>query len=129
QVSKLYLTSPVSEIPQPHYTNAACVFQTSLSAHQLFPALQTIEQKHGKTPKAKNAPRVIDIDLLFFGHESYQEEHLQIPHPRWRERLFVLVPLVDLTDHISLPLPNDPTKFEFINLQELIAELHQSSLQ
>jgi 2-amino-4-hydroxy-6-hydroxymethyldihydropteridine diphosphokinase len=127
RASKFYITSPVSDIPQPDYINAACSLQTTLSAHELFEALQVIERKHGKEPKAKNAARVIDIDLLFFGQEIHQEEDLQIPHPRWRDRLFVLVPLADLTDHIALPSAIDTTKIKHINLHELIAQLRQTS--
>lgn len=103
EVSSFYKTSPVSEIPQSDYLNAVCRFKTGLSAGRLFEALKAIEKSLGKEPKSKNVPRVIDIDLLFFGTESYQEEGLEIPHPRWRERLFVIVPLLDLTATIIVP--------------------------
>lgn len=103
KVSFFYETSPVSDIPQSDYLNAVCCFKTGLNPQSLFAALKDIEISLGKETKPKNAPRVIDIDLLFFGFESYQEEDLEIPHPRWQERLFVIVPLLDLISAITVP--------------------------
>jgi len=102
-VSSFYDTTPVSDIVQPDYINAVCKLTTSMQAHALQKHLQSIEVSFGKTPKPKNAPRIIDIDILFFGTEKHEEPDLQIPHPRWHERLFVLVPLLELTKSITLP--------------------------
>lgn len=100
QASAFYETSPVGGIPQSDYLNAVCCFKTGMDAKSLFRSLESIEKALGKEPKPKNHPRVIDIDILFFGTESFHEEELEIPHPRWRERLFVIIPLLELTDSI-----------------------------
>jgi 2-amino-4-hydroxy-6-hydroxymethyldihydropteridine diphosphokinase len=103
--SRFYLTSPVSQIPQKPYINAVCHFQTQLSARQLLEYLQHIEISLGKTPKPKNAPRPIDLDILLFGLEIHQDNDLEIPHPRWMDRLFVLTPLSDLASTLIVPDP------------------------
>lgn len=118
--SRFYITTPVSEIPQKDYLNAVCAFKTSFSAEELLLALQQIETRLGKIQKAKDAPRIIDLDILFFGLESHATPTLEIPHPKWRERLFVLTPLCDLTTEITVP--NSGGGFEKIDLTKLIKE-------
>lgn len=103
--SRFYRTTPVSDIPQNDYVNAICSFNSTLGAKVLLKELQNIETSLGKIRKEKNAPRAIDLDILFFGEESYNEPELIIPHPRWHERLFVLVPLSDITKVIMMPGP------------------------
>jgi len=101
--SRFYRTRPVSPIPQEKYINAVCCLETTMDAHTLLKQLQKIECSLGKIPKPKEAPRPIDIDILFYGHEKINDDRLTVPHPLWQERLFVLAPLNDLTDEISLP--------------------------
>jgi 2-amino-4-hydroxy-6-hydroxymethyldihydropteridine diphosphokinase len=119
KTSRLYQTTPVSEIPQNDYINAVCKLQTMLSIDELFQELKIIEKTLGKHLKAKTAPREIDIDILFFGDSYRKTESLQIPHPRWKERLFVLMPLWDLTDEIVYPLDDQGNK-ETLQLKEFI---------
>nr|MBA3816227.1 2-amino-4-hydroxy-6-hydroxymethyldihydropteridine diphosphokinase [Parachlamydiaceae bacterium] len=92
KVSSFYSTQPVSDIVQRWYVNAACRFRTTMGVKDLLHKLQQIEIEHGKIVKPKNAPRTIDIDVLFFGNERHDEAECEIPHPRWRERLFVIKP-------------------------------------
>ncbi len=103
RVSRFYQTKPVSPIPQADYINAACCFRTNIPPLRLLRELQQIETKLGKLPKSKQSPRVIDCDILFYGDEAISLPQLEIPHPRWRERLFVLRPLADLVDKLLLP--------------------------
>lgn len=107
KASSFYKTSPVSVLPQNDYVNAVCKFETSLTPHALLKVLQDIEKRLGKEPKPKCAPRLIDCDILFFGNQSVSTPELEIPHPRWRERLFVLIPLFELTKTVRLPERND----------------------
>jgi len=120
EVSQSYETSPISDIPQSDFINLVCSLRTTLSAFELLSYLQKIETKLGKTPKPKDAPRTIDIDILFFGtdlHEkNKQNDHidLEIPHPRWKQRLFVIVPLLDLTKAVTVPANLDGKRGEEI---------------
>jgi len=107
RLSSLYRTSPIgATVPQDDFTNAACEVKTTLGPFELFDRLCAIERSLGKEPKGRGEPRPIDIDLLLYGQLSLNETHLQLPHPRMLERLFVLLPLSELIDQI--PLPSGP---------------------
>ncbi|MFA6916411.1 MAG: 2-amino-4-hydroxy-6-hydroxymethyldihydropteridine diphosphokinase [Parachlamydiales bacterium] len=121
--SKLYLTTPVSDIPQPDYLNCAWAFETTLNPLQLLDLLQSIEKELGKIDKPKNAPRLIDLDILLYDDIAYNQPELCIPHPCWKERAFVLIPLVELAHEVKMA---DGTQ---LNIQELIAKLPQEALQ
>lgn len=113
-VSSFYLTSPVSEIPQAPYINAVCRFRTEYSLAALFEKLQRLEAMFSLRSKQKNAPRVLDIDILFFDKQAFNSPKLEVPHPRWKERLFVLRPLADLVETVTLPCG------EILNISSLI---------
>ena len=66
-ISRFYYTTPVSSIPQESYVNAVCCFKTYLTLRELQAELQKIEKELGKKEKQKDAPRVIDLDILFYG--------------------------------------------------------------
>lgn len=101
--SHWYDTAPVG-VPdgQPRYLNGVVVGQTSLTPRQLLDQLLDIEQASGRTRPSPLAPRTLDLDLILFGSQRIQEPGLVVPHPRFRERLFVLEPLAavapDLVD-------------------------------
>jgi 2-amino-4-hydroxy-6-hydroxymethyldihydropteridine diphosphokinase len=92
----------MSPIPQPSFINAVCEIQSCLSPQELLYTLQNIEIFLGKTVKAKEASRLIDLDLLLFGNHFASTPTLELPHPRWKERLFVLIPLLDLTEQLEV---------------------------
>ena len=115
-LSHFYITSPVSSIPQPDFINAVCSIETTMDMRTLFHFLQSIEIKYGKVAKIKEAPRPIDLDLLFFGHEFCCDGDLTVPHPEWKNRLFVLTPLMDLVDTITVPHGTDLAALETIHL-------------
>ncbi len=118
--SSIYRTSPVSPIPQPYYLNAVCQFYTNLSPDDLFCELQLLERLMGQNPKKSSAlPRYLDLDILFLGGEAISSSLLEIPHPRWKERLFVLVPLRDLVKEIILP------NGQILELDGMIADLQK----
>lgn len=118
-LSRLYRTTPVSDIPQTDYINAVCRFQTSLHPEEIFQYLKKNETDLGKCPKPKNAPREIDIDILFFGPHYIHTSALQIPHPRWKERLFVLAPLADLIEEAVYPIDNGGS-LETLKIKEFL---------
>jgi 2-amino-4-hydroxy-6-hydroxymethyldihydropteridine diphosphokinase len=102
KLSRLYRTTPVSQMPQAPYLNAVCRFQTELAVELLWQKLQILEKSMGKERKPKDAPRLIDLDLLFYGSLVTATREWVIPHPRWHERLFVLAPLADVTEELPL---------------------------
>lgn len=122
RASPLYKTPPVSPFPQPDYVNAVCLFETDASITALFQELQAIERALGKVSKGKELPRPIDLDLLFYGARSYEEGEMRVPHPRWKERLFVLIPLSDLLGKVEVD-------GETFRMGELIAEFPKEEVE
>ena len=105
-VSRYYDTVPVGVSgPQAMYLNAAVVGETALSARALLDALLAIEQERGRERPYVNAPRTLDLDLILLGDTVLEEPGLTVPHPRFRERRFVLEPLAavaaDFRDPVS----------------------------
>ena len=95
-VSRLYRTRAWGVEDQPDFVNAAALVQTQLAARDLLRALQTLEVELGRRPTYRWGPRVIDLDILYYGEERIDENDLVIPHPRLSQRSFVLVPLADI---------------------------------
>lgn len=90
-------TSPVDvEGEQPDYLNAVAVGRTSLRPHDLLRRLLALEQQRGRRREGTRSPRTLDLDLILYGTLVVADEHLQVPHPRFRERDFVLAPLAAL---------------------------------
>jgi 2-amino-4-hydroxy-6-hydroxymethyldihydropteridine diphosphokinase len=89
----------------PAYLNAVGVGESSLTAGDLFAALRTVEAAAGRTRPYQGAPRTLDLDLVLAGDDVVDEPGLQVPHPRFRDRLFVLEPLAaiapDLVDPVT----------------------------
>jgi 2-amino-4-hydroxy-6-hydroxymethyldihydropteridine diphosphokinase len=96
-VSRLIETVPV-DVPddQPPFLNAAVTGATSLDPRALLDALLTIERADGRERPYRNAPRTLDLDLILYGDGVVREEGLEVPHPRFREREFVLEPLAEI---------------------------------
>jgi 2-amino-4-hydroxy-6-hydroxymethyldihydropteridine diphosphokinase len=100
RVSTIYETEPVSDIPQGAYLNGVIEIETGLSPRELLEALINIEKSLGRVRTARNAPRTVDLDILYFGNERICEKDLTIPHPRIMEREFVLKGLRELAPHL-----------------------------
>jgi 2-amino-4-hydroxy-6-hydroxymethyldihydropteridine diphosphokinase len=120
KVSHFYQTNPWSGPHQPSFINAVCSFTTTDGPASLLHKMQAIEQALGKVPKPKDAPRPIDIDILFYGSSFYTDLNLEIPHPLWQQRLFVLIPLADLTAEVEIVKQEQTQKFI---LKDLIEEV------
>lgn len=102
--SRLYRTAPLGcSEPQPDYLNAVAEILTSLAPEELLGKLQDIEARHGRRPAHRNAPRVLDLDLLLYDQRRIATARLQVPHPRMTQRAFVLAPLLELCPDIVLP--------------------------
>ena len=104
-VSMYYDTVPVGVLgPQPVYLNAAAVGDTPLPARALLDALLAIEGARGRARPHPNAPRTLDLDLILFGETVLDEPGLILPHPRFRERRFVLEPLAQIAPDLRDPV-------------------------
>lgn len=89
-------TEPVGVGEQPRFLNGAVVGQTSLTPRALLETLLTIERERGRERPRAGAARTLDLDLILYGSECLAEPDIEVPHPRFRERLFVLEPLAEL---------------------------------
>jgi len=95
RVSSFHETEPVDAPPgSPRFLNAVVVAHTPLAPLQLLEAMQTIESRLGRRrTHVRNAPRTIDLDLIFHSANVRRTAKLTLPHPRYRQRAFVLEPL------------------------------------
>ena len=104
RASSLYETPPWGDADQPRFLNAVLRGETALEPLDLLDELQRIEAALGRLRDARRwGPRPIDIDILLYGREVIDLPRLQVPHPRLRERGFVLRPLADLAAGLTLP--------------------------
>jgi len=132
-ISSLYETEPVGEGGQPLsydqeerclpcFLNLACQGRTHLEPTNALTVLQTIEASLGRRPSFRNAPRPIDIDILLYGNLQVTLPQLVIPHPRMRERAFVLIPLAEIA-----PLTIEPISGQTI--QRLASHISGQGIQ
>jgi 2-amino-4-hydroxy-6-hydroxymethyldihydropteridine diphosphokinase len=101
--SSLYRSAPVGYTSQPEFINAVAQLETGLSAGRLLSELQEIEARHGRKRSFANAPRTLDLDLLLFERFESNTPALSLPHPRMHERMFVLKPLVEVSENVLIP--------------------------
>jgi dihydropteroate synthase/2-amino-4-hydroxy-6-hydroxymethyldihydropteridine diphosphokinase len=99
----LYETPPAYVTDQPAFLNTACRIRTALGPLDLLRALKTIERELGRQESIRYGPRLIDVDILFYGDLVLESEEATIPHPRLAERDFVLEPLGDLAPDLRHP--------------------------
>ncbi len=96
KVSSFYDTAPVGVGEQPIFLNAVAVGETSLSARDLLTTLLDIEKRFGRERPFPGAPRTLDLDLILYGDDIIDSADLVVPHPRFRDRRFVLEPLAEI---------------------------------
>ena len=99
----MYETPPVGFLDQPNFINAVIQISSSINYNNLLIKLLDIELKFGRIRKEKNGPRTLDLDILLFDDLILISESLIIPHPRMHERLFVLIPLLEISPIIQIP--------------------------
>ncbi|WP_422845790.1 2-amino-4-hydroxy-6-hydroxymethyldihydropteridine diphosphokinase [Acidovorax sp. M2(2025)] len=95
QCSALYRSAPV-DATGPDFYNAVAALRTTLPPQELLAALQSIEAAAGRERPYRNAPRTLDLDILLIDNLSIDTPALTVPHPRMRERAFVLLPLAEI---------------------------------
>jgi GTP cyclohydrolase-4 len=104
KLSSFYETDPVGYSDQPKFLNIVCESETELSPDDMLHFLKWIEMRMGRREAFRNAPRPIDIDILFYDKLCLDSSDLQIPHPRLPERAFVLVPLAEIASDLVHPV-------------------------
>jgi len=118
RLSPFFDTAPVDVAPQPRFLNAAAVGWTSLPARKLLERLLAIEAAHGRERPHIGAPRTLDLDLILYGDAVIDAPGLQVPHPRFRQRRFVLEPLAAVAPDLEDPVTGK-------RVRDLLAELAQ----
>ena len=122
RVSSFYETDPVGVAAQPRFLNAAVVGDTTMSAGELLDLLLAIEEERGRERPHPGAARTLDLDLVLFGNQIIDEPNLRVPHPRFRERRFVVEPLAEIA-----PDWRDPVSGATIS--ELLSQLSGRDVQ
>ena len=100
--SRLYRSAPVAATG-PDFVNAVVALATTLGAHELHQVLHRLENGFGRVRGERNAPRLLDLDLLLYGAEHIDTPELTVPHPRMHRRAFVLIPLAELDPSLVIP--------------------------
>lgn len=105
-VSSVYESDPVGFESDDKFLNACVKAETILSPPEVLAAINRIEKKMGRLRNSDGsyASRTLDIDIIFFGQKVLAGDDLRIPHPRFTERLFVLLPLNDIDPHLTDPI-------------------------
>ena len=103
KVSSIYQTEPVGYEEQPPFLNLVCQISTEMELGELLCLAKAIENRMGRVPSFPNAPRLIDIDILFYDNQIVKTQNLTIPHPRLAERAFVLIPLAEIAPELIHP--------------------------
>jgi 2-amino-4-hydroxy-6-hydroxymethyldihydropteridine diphosphokinase len=103
QASAIYETEPWGYSCQPDFLNQVLLVETHLSARELLIYVKELEAEIGREPSFRFGPRLVDIDIILFGDQIIQEPDLEIPHPHFQDRAFVLVPLAEISPELLIP--------------------------
>jgi 2-amino-4-hydroxy-6-hydroxymethyldihydropteridine diphosphokinase len=104
--SNLYATAAWGNTSQPDFLNQVIEVNTQLDATETLKEILSIEKNMGRIRTVKNAPRIIDIDILFFNNEIINQSDLIVPHPEIQNRRFVLTPLHEIAPQMIHPVLN-----------------------
>ena len=107
-ISSVYETDPVGYTDQGKFLNMAVKIKTSLYAEELLETCLEIEKSLGRVRETKWGPRTIDLDILLYNNENRKTDRLIIPHPRMHERLFVLIPILEIDLFLKIPTIDKP---------------------
>jgi 2-amino-4-hydroxy-6-hydroxymethyldihydropteridine diphosphokinase len=119
--SPLYRTEPVGKKDQDWFINGVAAVDTSMAPGELLEFLLSVEDRMGRVREEKWGPRIIDLDILFYGDAVIDEETLRVPHPRLQERRFVLIPLNDIAPDLVHPVFRR-------NISQLLSELKSEEM-
>jgi len=117
-ISSIYETEPLGYLNQPWFLNVVCRVTNDLDPFELLALAKEIEKKIGRVPSFPNAPRPIDIDILFYDDQLINTEALAVPHPRIVERAFVLVPLAEIAPDLIHPVTQQSITDLLVTLED-----------
>jgi 2-amino-4-hydroxy-6-hydroxymethyldihydropteridine diphosphokinase len=103
-ISSVYQTEPVGFLEQPDFWNIVVRATTTLEPTELMSAILDTEYALGRQRTFRNAPRSIDVDILLYDERSIGTDDLEVPHPRMLERMFVLMPLIEIAPDLTHPV-------------------------
>lgn len=106
QVSHIYETEPVGYTNQPKFLNLCIKIETELNPQSLLKCCLATEQQLHRKREIRWGPRTLDVDILLFGDQIIEQDNLSVPHPRMKERSFVLIPLNDIATNQIEPISN-----------------------
>lgn len=106
--SHLYETQPWGNEEQEPFINQVIMINTTMDPRELLEATTKIEREMGRVRKEKWGPRIIDIDILFYGKRIIRDKGLEIPHPEMHKRAFVLVPMLEIAPDLEHPVLKKP---------------------
>lgn len=106
QVSHIYETEPVGYTNQPKFLNLCIEIETELNPQSLLKCCLATEQQLHRKREIRWGPRNLDVDILLFGDQIIEQDNLSVPHPRMKERSFVLIPLNDIATNQIEPISN-----------------------
>lgn len=109
-LSSLYETAPIGAASQPDFLNAVAHVETDLGPFDLLHLVLGIERDMGRVRDSHRGPRLIDIDVLLYDDVAIETAELVIPHPRMRERAFVMAPLAEIAPDLELPDGRTPSE-------------------
>ena len=121
RIASLYRSAPVSPIAQPDFLNTVLLAGPPPSRpepalpgpRQMLAFAKSLEAVAGRRPGPRYGPRTLDVDLLLYGEQRVEQDDLTLPHPRLRERRFVLVPIAEIAPGLPLP-PHGRTAAELL---------------
>ncbi|WKZ33837.1 MAG: 2-amino-4-hydroxy-6-hydroxymethyldihydropteridine diphosphokinase [Thermodesulfobacteriota bacterium] len=108
RISPLYESEPWGQEDQPRFVNAVMEARSGLPPGELLQYLKGIETEMGRQEAERWGPRLIDLDIIFYGSRVVKDERVEVPHPYAKERAFVMVPLSDIAPGFIDPLSGAP---------------------
>lgn len=100
KTSSILQNPPFGYLNQDDFFNAVMLIETSLSAQKLLKYFLHVEKIFGRKRSFKDAPRTLDLDIIFYNTAKIMQKDITIPHPHWQERLSVLLPLSTISEHL-----------------------------
>ena len=119
--SSFYCTSAWGNTNQPDFLNQVIIINNKLCPEDSMATILDIETKMGRIRTEKNAPRIIDIDILFYNKKIINTKHLTIPHPLMQERNFVMLPLNELSPNFVHPVLKKNIHTLFLTCKDKLA--------